>query len=76
MSELLYVALCLYHSLNASLFYVTLEHQSDTFFQQDEYEFVYLEKGHCPVCRKQDPNMQQHKVGEGGSVLGVGKIED
>jgi len=31
------------------------------FFQRDEYEFLYLEKGHCPLCRKRDPNMHQHK---------------
>ena len=37
-----------------------------TFFQQDEYEFLYLEKGHCPVCRKKDPSMQQQKVGGEG----------
>ena len=39
------------------------------FFQRDEYEFSYLEKQHCPLCRKKDASMHQQRKSEDESVL-------
>jgi intraflagellar transport protein 122 len=32
------------------------------FFLQDEYEFAYIEKGHCPFCKNVEKNKDVKKV--------------
>ena len=41
---------------------ITMCEQCCKFFLQDEYEFAYIEKGHCPFCKNVEKDNGVKKV--------------